>query len=390
MSKSKEVAASVEKVERQEPPEPPEPEGWLALWWSGEHWLADINGPCTTRERAQECANRGPGAPYIIRLVRIGGQPQPSAAPAPALTEEEREALWEQLVAEYEYQLNEVVEAETGFAFQPAARITAMRERLGLETRHPQPEQPSAAEGVDHRGLYNKFRVERRDGKAKHKDCTYFVLDLDHDPHAWPALDAYAEHCKAERPELAADLRRMTDPNLASLNYEPIANRVTPPAPAATAEVEEALTELIDYIAHAERSSNSVLDDKRAKAALSTLRAALAQRTVSDEADAYQAEVDRRDIAGIYSAIAPVGTRFLDPPDGGDPGLPEIVRRIVESEAKYRKIAAKVERKVPVEPINDVIDAASVHAFLTPIGSERTRISNALNTVRRWLAEQEG
>jgi hypothetical protein len=60
------------------------------------------------------------------------------------------------------------------------------------------------------RGLYNKFRVERTDGSSvpggKHECCRYFVLDLDHDRFALQALLAYARACRAERPELAADL----------------------------------------------------------------------------------------------------------------------------------------------------------------------------------------
>lgn len=143
-------------------------------------------------------------------------------------------------------------------------------------------EQQGSEPSVDHRGLYNKFRVERRDGKAKHKDCTYFVLDLDHDPHAWPALDAYAEHCKKDRPELAADLRRMTDPNLAGLNYEPIAKRVAPPAPVALPEeeIELLLTDL-------RNEANVVITPldphsaRRIVAFVDSLRAALAQRKTS-------------------------------------------------------------------------------------------------------------
>ena len=61
------------------------------------------------------------------------------------------------------------------------------------------------------RGLYEKFMVERRDGSSdpggKHHDCEYYVLDLDHDPHAAPALEAYAASCEREYPALAADLR---------------------------------------------------------------------------------------------------------------------------------------------------------------------------------------
>jgi hypothetical protein len=62
------------------------------------------------------------------------------------------------------------------------------------------------------RGIFNKFKVERTDGRSapgeKHHGCAYFVLDLRHDPYAWPAIDAYAKACKDEYPELASDLLR--------------------------------------------------------------------------------------------------------------------------------------------------------------------------------------
>lgn len=61
-------------------------------------------------------------------------------------------------------------------------------------------------------GVYEKFKVERTDGRSepgeKHHGCTYFVLDLNHDKHAIPALRAYAKSCAKEYPELAADLKR--------------------------------------------------------------------------------------------------------------------------------------------------------------------------------------
>jgi hypothetical protein len=44
---------------------------------------------------------------------------------------------------------------------------------------------------------------------AKHAGCRYYVLDLDHDAFAGPALLAYADACEAEFPALAADLRRL-------------------------------------------------------------------------------------------------------------------------------------------------------------------------------------
>ena len=61
------------------------------------------------------------------------------------------------------------------------------------------------------RGIYKKFHVLRADGKSaegeKHENCSYFVLDLDHDKHAIPALLAYAESCQDEFPILARELR---------------------------------------------------------------------------------------------------------------------------------------------------------------------------------------
>lgn len=62
------------------------------------------------------------------------------------------------------------------------------------------------------RGLYEKFLVERTDGRSKrgekHFLCEYFVLDLDHDKFARMALEAYANACEFEFPVLAADLRK--------------------------------------------------------------------------------------------------------------------------------------------------------------------------------------
>jgi hypothetical protein len=62
------------------------------------------------------------------------------------------------------------------------------------------------------RGLYEKFRVERTDGRSapgeKHEGCDYFVLDLRHDPFAYTAAQAYADACSWEYPQLSLDLRR--------------------------------------------------------------------------------------------------------------------------------------------------------------------------------------
>lgn len=62
------------------------------------------------------------------------------------------------------------------------------------------------------RGVYNKFKVERTDGKSavgeKHFGCDYWVLDLTHDDFALPALEAYAAACERTYPLLYADLMR--------------------------------------------------------------------------------------------------------------------------------------------------------------------------------------
>jgi len=64
------------------------------------------------------------------------------------------------------------------------------------------------------RGLYRKFKsISRADGSSepgrKHEGCRYFVLDLDHDPFAKPALMAYGKACRPEYSKLADDLERV-------------------------------------------------------------------------------------------------------------------------------------------------------------------------------------
>jgi hypothetical protein len=63
-------------------------------------------------------------------------------------------------------------------------------------------------------GLYQKFNVERTDGRSapgeKHDGCEYFVLDITHDPHAILALKAYAESCATTFPLLAIQLLELT------------------------------------------------------------------------------------------------------------------------------------------------------------------------------------
>lgn len=59
-------------------------------------------------------------------------------------------------------------------------------------------------------GIYKKFEVTRTDGSSieggKHEKCRYFVLDLDHDPHAREAVLAYARSCRKSHPRLYEDI----------------------------------------------------------------------------------------------------------------------------------------------------------------------------------------
>lgn len=75
-------------------------------------------------------------------------------------------------------------------------------------------------------GLYRKYNVTRTDGKGaageKHDGCDYFVLDLQCDPHAIPAIRAYAASAKADGyHQLAYDLRQRIGDIPVDLNRDP-------------------------------------------------------------------------------------------------------------------------------------------------------------------------
>jgi hypothetical protein len=72
------------------------------------------------------------------------------------------------------------------------------------------------------RGLYPKYQVARVDGSTnpggKHEKCPKFVLDLEHDPHATPALFSYAVSARADGYELlAGELFGMIQPYVQQL-----------------------------------------------------------------------------------------------------------------------------------------------------------------------------
>lgn len=68
------------------------------------------------------------------------------------------------------------------------------------------------------RGEYNKFYVERRDGRdgrnGDRRGADYLVLDLTYDKYAYIGLAAYAYAVEAEYPLFAADLfKKLYHPN---------------------------------------------------------------------------------------------------------------------------------------------------------------------------------
>lgn len=61
-------------------------------------------------------------------------------------------------------------------------------------------------------GLYPKFSVQKtNDPDNKHLECSYFVLDLTHDPAARRAAIYYADLIRRHNPELADDLTKMVE-----------------------------------------------------------------------------------------------------------------------------------------------------------------------------------
>jgi len=62
----------------------------------------------------------------------------------------------------------------------------------------------------DIRGLYDKYKVQRTDGRdlpgGDKTNARYFVLDLVNDPYSISALMCYANNAKYDHPELAKDL----------------------------------------------------------------------------------------------------------------------------------------------------------------------------------------
>jgi len=58
-------------------------------------------------------------------------------------------------------------------------------------------------------GLYKKYTVIRNDNSEKHKNCQYFVIDINHDKFAEDVLKYYAYLCELEYPHLSRDLKNL-------------------------------------------------------------------------------------------------------------------------------------------------------------------------------------
>ncbi len=61
--------------------------------------------------------------------------------------------------------------------------------------------------------LQQKYYVERIDERDRadgdRADSKYFVLDYIHDPYSLPALEAYAQACEQDFPNLSAEIRAL-------------------------------------------------------------------------------------------------------------------------------------------------------------------------------------
>lgn len=128
------------------------------------------------------------------------------------------------------------------------------------------------------RGLYGKFRIERTDGKSapgeKHDGCFYFVLDVAHDPHALPALAAYADSARRDGYGMLAD--DIEDQLLAGYISAPCAE-----VSRLTAEVERLTRELNAYKrAKAENDDRYMGERDEARRRVAELEAAL--REIAD------------------------------------------------------------------------------------------------------------
>lgn len=87
----------------------------------------------------------------------------------------------------------------------------------------------TASDGLEH-GRYLVSRRDKRDLPGeKHYGCSYFVLDLTHDPAAIPAIIAYANAVRLTEPALAADLDALVPDMMSRFDFRPNDEAATHP-----------------------------------------------------------------------------------------------------------------------------------------------------------------
>jgi len=60
-------------------------------------------------------------------------------------------------------------------------------------------------------GIKRKYIISKVNGKPVDKNAVYFVLRVDKDPHAIPALLAYAKSVEKDNPEFACDVEALAE-----------------------------------------------------------------------------------------------------------------------------------------------------------------------------------
>ena len=137
-----------------------------------------------------------------------------------------------------------------GFQAGRAAAPVQAQEPEHIPVRPGHFPQRDPSKPAEQQGVFKKFDVWRTDGSSapggKHRECRYFVLDVDHDALAKPALQAYAAACAATHPDLSADMVKRFD--------------LAPVQPVAVAVPDGGLREAVGKIIKAMESSAAPID----------------------------------------------------------------------------------------------------------------------------------
>lgn len=219
------------------------------------------------------------------------------------------------------------------------------------EQKSPLPERDTS-KSAEEQGLFEKFVVIRRDGSdalgGKHHGCEYFVLDLNHDPHAKAALQAYADACEQTHPQLAADIRSRygvevcPDKTLKRISDAIIAAREAHP-----------LT-IINSLTHMEDSSNDTPKD---------------HGVVLDRAAMYKLNAKKGDYCRL------VGTKFKFKRIFDGKGWYVVDERLPSAHTNVKSIAVGVNPTTTTQMVGAVYAAMKSPPYIiqTPTGPYDTR-----------------